>query len=192
MNAVSIDTFSWMVGAFIACCVTDLCLALKERDCAVVGGDGLPALFLVAKRLVGSSGGASGTGCTLLIGNTPPGVLFRVALLCILGIDFRTHFDVGLRAYMIGGASVMRGMIMMDVTSITLCSSSLILCSTSLTLCSVCGVAVEAGGVRMKLIFVCRISMSALPLDVVPATVVTSADSLVSALKCWCGVRLGT
>ena len=69
---------------------------------------------------------------------------------------------------------------------------SLTLCSSSLTLCSVRGVAVDAGGVRMHLILVCRTLMSALPLGVVPALVVTSANSLVSSLKCWCGVRLGT
>ena len=93
---------------------------------------------------------------------------------------------------MIGGASVMRGMVMMGVLSITLCSSSLTLCSSSLTLCYVRGVAVEAGGARMDLIFVCSFFMSSLPLCVVPALVVTSANSSVSALKCWCGVRLGT
>ena len=88
---------------------------------------------------------------------------------------------------------------MMDVSlitlcysSLTLCSSSLTLCSSSLTLCCACGVAVEAGGVRMDLICVCSFLMSALPLAVVPALVVTLANSLVSALKCWCGVRFGT
>ena len=81
---------------------------------------------------------------------------------------------------------------MMGVLLITLSSSSLTLCSSSFDLCSVCGVAVEAGGVRMDLIFVCSFWMSALPLGVVPALVVTSAYSLVSACKCWCGVRLGT
>ena len=63
---------------------------------------------------------------------------------------------------------------------------------SSLTLCSVCGVAVEAGGVRMDLIFVCSFLMSSLPLTVVPSLVVTLANSLVSARKCWCGVRFGT
>ena len=93
---------------------------------------------------------------------------------------------------MIGGALVMRGMVMMGVSSNTLCSSSLTLCSSSLTLCSIRGVDVEAGGVRMHLMVVCKPLMSALPLAVVPALVVTSAIFLVSARKCWCGVRLGT
>ncbi len=93
---------------------------------------------------------------------------------------------------MIGGALVMQGMAMMGVLSTTLCLSSLTLCSSSLTLCSICSVDVEAGGVRMLLIVICRTLMSALPLAVVPALVVTLANSLVSALKCWCGVILGT
>ena len=93
---------------------------------------------------------------------------------------------------MIGGASVIQGMVIMGESSSTLCSSSLTHCSSSLTLCCACGVAVEAGGVSMYLIFVCRTFMGDLPLAVVPALVVTSANSSVSARKCWCGVRLGT
>ena len=97
-----------------------------------------------------------------------------------------------MRACMIGGALVMRGVVVMGVLSITLCSSSLTLCSSSLTRCCACGVAVEAGGVSMDLISVCSFLMSSLPLAVVPALVVTSDNSLVSAMKCWCGVRFGT
>ena len=72
-----------MVRALIACCVTILCLALVGRDCVMVGGVGVPVPFLVDTRLVGSTCGASvsGIGCTLLIGGTPPGVLFLVTLL---------------------------------------------------------------------------------------------------------------
>ena len=93
---------------------------------------------------------------------------------------------------MIGGALVMQGIVMLGVSLITLCYSSLTLCSSSLTLCCARGVAVEAGGVRMDLIFVCRTLMSALPLAVVPAPVATSANSSVSAHKCLCVLRLGT
>ncbi len=74
---------------------------------------------------------------------------------------------------------------MMGVLLITLCSSSL-------TLCCTCGVAIDAWEVRIVLICVCSLLMSILPLAVVPALVVTSANSLVSALKCWWGVRFGT
>ena len=91
---------------------------------------------------------------------------------------------------MIGGASVMRGIVMIGVSSITLCFSSCTLCSLSLTLCCARGVAVEAGGVRMELICFCSFLMSVLPFAVVPALVVASADSLVSALKCWWGVLI--
>ena len=78
-----ISTCSWMVRAFIACCVTILCLALIGRDCVVIGGVSFPVPVLVDTRLVGSSLGASviGIGCTLLIAGNFPGVLFRVALL---------------------------------------------------------------------------------------------------------------
>jgi hypothetical protein len=102
-----------------------------------------------------------------------PGVLFRVTLAWILGVDISARLEVGFRVRIIGGASVMRGTVMMGVLSITLCSSALTLCSSSLTLCFACGVATDAWGVRMCLIFTCNFLMSALPFAVVPALVVT-------------------
>ena len=171
-----------------------LCQALVGSDCLVVGGVGVPAHFLVALRLVGILLGASvlGIGCTLLIAGNFPGVLFQVTLVWILGVNFSARLEVGLRACIIGGASVIRGTVMMGVSSITLCSSSLTLCSSSLTLCCARGVAIDAWGVRMFWICVCSFLISSLPLAVVPALVVTLANSLVSALKCWCSVRFGT
>ena len=165
MHVVLIPTCSWIVRAFIACCVAILCLALVGRDCLVVGGVKFPAHFLLDTRLVGISLGVSvcGIGCTLLISGNFPGVLFRVTLLCILSVNFSARLEVGLRACMIGGASVMQGIVMMGVSLITLCSSSLTLCSLSLTLCCACGDAVEAGGVRMDLICFYSFLMSVLP-----------------------------
>ena len=82
MKDVLISTFSWIVRAFISCCVTILCRALVGSDCLVVGGVGFPAHFRVEMRLVGILLGASvlGIGCTLLIAGNFPGVLFRVTL----------------------------------------------------------------------------------------------------------------
>ena len=160
----------------------------------MVGGAGFPAHFLVGMRLVGILRGASGLsiGCTLLIAGNFPGVLFQVTLAWILGVNFSARFEVGLRACIIGGASVIQGNVMMGVLLITLCSSSLTLCSSSLTLCCVCGVAIDACGVRMFFICICKFLISARPLAVVPALVVMLANSLVSARKCWSGVRFGT
>ena len=133
MNVVLIFTFSWIVRVFIACCVMSLCQALVGSDCFVVGGVGFSANFLVEFCLVGISLGASvlGIGCTLLIAGNFPGVLFQVTLAWILGVDFSARLEVGLRACMIGG----KGIVMMGVLLITLCSFSLTLCSFSLTLC---------------------------------------------------------
>ncbi len=44
---------------------------------------------------------------------TFPGVLFRVTLAWILGVDFIARLEVGFRASMIGGALVIRGTVMM-------------------------------------------------------------------------------
>ena len=89
--------------------VTIPCLALVGRDFVVVGSVGFLAHVLVDKRLVGSSLGVSvlGIGCTLLIAGNFPGVLFQVARVWILGVAFSARLEVGLRACMIGGASVM-------------------------------------------------------------------------------------
>ena len=83
MNVVLISTCSWIVRAFIACCVTILFLDLVGRDCVVVVGVRFPAHFLVDTRLVGILLGVSmcGIGCTLLISGNFPGVLFCVTLL---------------------------------------------------------------------------------------------------------------
>ena len=125
----------------------------------MVGGVEFPAHFLVDMRLVGISCGASrlGIGCILLIAGNFPGVLFRVTLAWILGVGvvFSARLEVGLRACIIGGASVIRGNVMMGVLSITLCSSSLTLCSSALTLCCVHGVDIDAWGVRMFFICIC-------------------------------------
>ncbi len=58
----------------------------------------------------------------VIIGN-PPGVLFRVTRRCIRGFSFSLRLAVGLRDCIIGGASVMRGMVSIGVLSNTLCSS---------------------------------------------------------------------
>ncbi len=52
MNDALISTFSWIVRACIACCVTIWCQALVGSLCLVVGGVGFPAHFLVEMRLV--------------------------------------------------------------------------------------------------------------------------------------------
>ena len=188
MNDALISTFSWIVRAFITCCVTSRCRALVGSACLVVGGVGFPAHFFVEMRLVGISLVASvlGIGCILLMAGNFPGVLFRVALAWILGVDFSACLEVGFLACIIGGASVMRGTVMMGVLSINLCSSALTLCSSSLTLCCAHGVATDAWGVRICLIFISNFLMIGLPFAVVPALVVTSSSSSVSAFKYWC------
>ena len=133
-----------------------------------------------------------GIGCTLLMAGNFPGVLFRITLAWILGVAFSACLEIGFRACIIGGALVIQGTVMMGDLSITLCSSALTLCSSSLTLCCACGGGIDAWGVRMFLIFTCNFLMSALPFAVVPALVVTSASSLVSARRCWCCIRFGT
>ncbi len=178
----------------MACWVTMRCLARVGSAWRVACAGGIPARVLVDERRGGMAHGAfmSGIGCTLVMAGSCPGVLFRVTRLWIRGVDLSARLEVGLRACMIGGASVSRGTVIMGDSSITLCFSALTLCSFSLTLCCACGVAADAGGVRMFLIVICNFLMSARPLAVVPVLFVTSASSSVSARKCWCCVKFGT
>ena len=67
-----------------------------------------------------------------LIAGTAPGVLFLVSRRCNRGVCFSTLLAVGFRAFMIGGAFVMRGMVRMGVSSITLCLRILTLCSSAI------------------------------------------------------------
>jgi len=56
-----------------------------------------------------------------MINGTAPGVLFRVTWLCNRGVCFIVRFAVGLRASMIGGASVILGTVRMGDSLMTLC-----------------------------------------------------------------------
>jgi hypothetical protein len=60
----------------------------------------------------------------LFMGGTAPGVLFLVIRRWILGAIFRRRFDVGFLDFIIGGASVMRVMETIGVSSITRCCRS--------------------------------------------------------------------
>ncbi len=100
------------------------------------------------------------------------------------GVNFRTLFAVGFRACIIGGASVIRRMVRMGDSSITLCSSSF-------TLCSTCGVLVNAGGWRISLIFDWSSLISRHPFLVALAIAVDSANSSVIAQKCCYRVMFG-
>ncbi len=51
MKDALISTFSWIVRAFIACCVTSRCRALVGSEWLVVGSVGVPAHFLVDMRI---------------------------------------------------------------------------------------------------------------------------------------------
>jgi hypothetical protein len=57
-----------------------------------------------------------------------PGGLLHVTWLCSRGVVCNVRLAVGLRVSMTGGASVIRGIVMMGESSITLCSASCALC----------------------------------------------------------------
>ena len=66
-----------------------------------------------------------------------PGVLLRVTWQCSCGVVRNVRLAVGLCVSMMGGASVIQGIVIMGELSVTLCSASCALCGRSaITLCS--------------------------------------------------------
>ena len=118
-----------------------------------------------------------------------PGVLFLVTLLWTLFVSFNFRLAVGLLDVTMGGKSVIRGIVMIGASSITLCSSICQAnCSSFATLCS------SMGGVGCnKSSFFCAIIFNNRFLfGVLLATLVASTDSSVSALRCLWGFISGS
>ncbi len=181
---------------FIACCDTSLCWARVGMRPTVTGG-ALPVACARVCRLerartsctcwsfpLGVLMSVCGMGLIRAILGTPPGVFALVWCQCMRGVFFKALFAVGLYACMMGGALVIRGMVRIGVSSITLCCSSI-------TLCFVLGVAVDAGGLRMVCRLDCNNCNRRLPLLVEAATAVVSRSLSVRACRCWCGDMFG-
>jgi hypothetical protein len=118
-----------------------------------------------------------------------PGVLFCMTWQWSLGVIFNMHLAMGLRDFMMGSASVSRGIVMMGVSSITLCSASRAFHWTaSSTLCS----SWIGGGVSRSWICMPRSLSKHLPLGVVFASAVCLANLSVRARRCWRGVKAGS
>ncbi len=162
-----------------------LCLALHVNlltggrviEAARMGSDGSCAYTALLIVCVSSF---------LVINGTAPGVLLRVWRPCIRGVFLRWRFDVGFRDFMMGGAFVIRSIVVIGVSSITLCCRSL---SSVLTLCSL---SIVACGFNMLVIFACRVFMHARPRGVVAAILVSSVSSSVNARRCWRFVKFGS
>ena len=93
---------------------------------------------------------------------------------------------MGFRDCIMGGASVILGIVMIGESSITLCFRS---CSANLTLCSSSFV---VAGSNILTIFSWSFLMHARPCGVVAAIVVSSASSSVKARRCCILVRFGS
>ena len=93
---------------------------------------------------------------------------------------------MGFRDVMMGGASVILCIVVIGVSSITLCCLSF---SIILTCCSSLFV---AAGSNILMILAWRFLMHARPCGVVAAILVSSASSLVNARRCCIFVRFGS
>ena len=115
MNILSTAVFSIIVRTFMACLVTMRWLALLGSGAYVVGAFGVR---WGRDDFIGVS------IFTLLMGGTKPGVLFLVLRRCDLVVCLRIRLDVGFLACIIGSVFVIRGSVMIGVSSITLCCRS--------------------------------------------------------------------
>ena len=141
---------------------------------------------------IGSRGSCVYTTCWITfssildINGTAPGVLFLVWCWWVCGVFLRWRFAVGFRAWMMGGASVIIGIVIIGDSSITLCCCS---CSSFLTLCSL---ACVTDGFSILVMFDWRYLMHARPCGVLAAILVLFASSSVNAHRCCIFVRLGS
>ena len=93
---------------------------------------------------------------------------------------------MGFRECIIGGASVILGIVVIGASSITLCCHS---CSTSLILCSL---AFATDGFSILVMLDWRFLMHACPCGVVAAIFVSLEISSVNACRCCIFVRFGS
>ena len=118
---------------------------------------------------------------TLVMGGTAPGVLFLVTRRCSRFVPFRVRLDVGFLDFIIGCASVIRGIVMMGVSSITLCCLSRSTCCCSIiTLCS----SPSFGRLSILLMLVRSVLIISLPCGVLATFAVSSSISLAMDSDC--------
>ncbi len=120
---------------------------------------------------------------------TIPGVLFLVTRLWSLAVFFYALFTVGFRDCMMFGASVIRGIVNMGVSLITLCSSScMAYVRASCTLCS----STLGGGAKNFMIPCSSCWSNCRHFGVSGTPMAVSFNSFVSYCRCWCGVISGS
>ena len=113
MNAECGVHYSWVVKALMACVEISLC-------CAVHVNGTLDGRVIDAAR-IGSVGSCAYTtfwvtGSILAIGGTAPGILLRVCRRCVLGVFLRCRYALEFCDCMIGGASVILGIVIIGVS----------------------------------------------------------------------------
>ncbi len=134
------------VRTFMAYCVTMCCCVSLGRAVHVAFA---PRLGCVPVGCLELSDTIRGMGSIMCWAGITPGVLFQVTRQWSWGVIFNTHLTVGFCDFMIGLALVMQGIVMMGVSSITLCSSSC--ASRCLTLSTLCSSEIGGGVSRLSI-----------------------------------------
>ncbi len=156
---------------------------------AMNGQNWLNGKVFILAILLASLTCQGGIGMTNVGSGTMSGVLFLVTRWCSRFVTRNTHLAVGLFKVSIGGNLVMRGIVIIGASSITLCSAlHWAVLSLLVTLCSLQG----GAGCNKSLIFWVRYQSSLFPYGVVLACGISSTNSSVSARRCWCSVMSGS
>ena len=189
VNAIGPARASCNVIAVSALWLIKLALARTPPPSILYSGmtmtvDVLSIFLLDWRGVIGvGQSGCINAGPVLVILGRAPGVLLWVCRWCMSPVVIKFRFAVGSHVFMLAGASDIRCIVPMGACSLmglSITSSLVTLCSSSL------------GGARMALIALPRLLMSRRPLVVPAAIFVSVCNSLVSALRCAVGLRLGT
>ena len=185
MNASFGVNRSWVVSALMACLEIMLWLVLHVK--AIPGGFVLIMVAVSIGSVVLCVCTTFWITCSIrVIVGTAPGVLFCVCCRCVCRVILSLRFAVGFCDYMMGGASVILGIVMIGKSSITLCCRSI---SSILTLCSSLFVST---GFNILVMLAWRFSMHARPCGVADEILVSLASSSVNARRCCIFVRFGS
>ncbi len=133
-----------MVRTFMAFCVTMHCHVSLGRAVRIIFA---PRPGCVHVCYLGLSGAIGGMDSIMCGAGITPGVLFQVTHQWSWGVIFNTHLAVGFCDFMMGLALAMHGIVMMGVSSITLCSISRV--SHRLTTSTLCSSEIGAGVSRL-------------------------------------------
>ncbi len=179
------EACSHIVRTVMACCMMRHCCMPLGRAVPIALG---PCSGWTCVGYPGLIGAIGVMGSITQGARMTPGVFLHVNHRCSQGVVFNTHLAIEFINFMMGLASVMQGIVIMGILSITLCSA--LRASHRLTAFSLCSSKI-GGRVNRLSIRVTRSLSKYLPLGMFLAWAVCLVKSSVGVQRCWWGVSKG-